>query len=196
MKIVCVGDSLTYGYRVPRRKVWTALAAERAGMEVLNRGVTGDTTGGMLARFGRDALDARPDAVFLMGGVNDLIMGAGAGVVHANLSAMVHQAFAAGCAPVLGVPIPLLPDEVREDWRRMADFPSLVGAVRELREWLGLFARTFGVQLVDFYTLFTGLGEAIGEYYLDGMHPNLRGNGLMADRFCAELAGKLRRARP
>ena len=31
MKLVCLGDSLTYGYGVPRRDCWVSLCAERTG---------------------------------------------------------------------------------------------------------------------------------------------------------------------
>lgn len=67
MKIVCLGDSLTYGYGVPRRDCWVSLAAEATGHTLVNRGINGDTTGGMLARFGRDVLSEQPDRVLLMG---------------------------------------------------------------------------------------------------------------------------------
>lgn len=54
MKIVCLGDSLTYGYGVPRKDGWVSLAAQATGHTLVNKGVSGDTTGGMLARFARD----------------------------------------------------------------------------------------------------------------------------------------------
>ena len=67
MKIVCLGDSLTYGYGVPRKDGWVSLAAQATGHTLVNRGVSGDTTGGMLARFARDVLAQRPRRVLLMG---------------------------------------------------------------------------------------------------------------------------------
>ena len=75
MKLVCLGDSLTYGYGVPRRDCWVSRVAECTGHTLVNRGINGDTSGGMLARFGRDVLDERPDRVLLLGGANDIIFG-------------------------------------------------------------------------------------------------------------------------
>ena len=43
MKIVCLGDSLTYGYGVPRKDGWVSLAARATGHTLVNRGVSGDT---------------------------------------------------------------------------------------------------------------------------------------------------------
>ncbi|MCD8140286.1 MAG: hypothetical protein LUE17_11010 [Planctomycetaceae bacterium] len=48
MKILCLGDSLTFGTGVTRSNAWTTLVHKQTGYEVVNRGVPGDTTGGML----------------------------------------------------------------------------------------------------------------------------------------------------
>ena len=96
MKVVCLGDSLTYGYGVPRKDCWASLTAARTGHTLVNRGVNGDTTGGMLARFGRDVLEERPQRVLLMGGANDIIYGGSDAPARLNLMAMVRQAEAAG----------------------------------------------------------------------------------------------------
>ena len=80
MIIACLGDSLTYGYGIPRPKVWTTLLARRTGIDVRNCGINGDTTGGMLARFHQHVVQAGADAVLIMGGFNDLALGTGLGV--------------------------------------------------------------------------------------------------------------------
>ena len=51
MELICIGDSLTYGYGVRRSECWTMLAAQESGWTVRNCGVSGDTTGGMLVRL-------------------------------------------------------------------------------------------------------------------------------------------------
>ena len=48
MKIVCLGDSLTYGFMVRRSKIWTKLSEDKTGFEIINEGISGDTSGGML----------------------------------------------------------------------------------------------------------------------------------------------------
>ena len=65
MKLICIGDSLTFGYGVRPSQRWTRLCAQETGWEIVNEGISGDTTGGMLVRL-RALLAERPlDAVAL-----------------------------------------------------------------------------------------------------------------------------------
>ena len=50
MKLLCLGDSLTYGYDVACEYRWTTRLAKERGISVCNEGLCGDTTGGMLYR--------------------------------------------------------------------------------------------------------------------------------------------------
>lgn len=51
MRLICIGDSLTFGYGVHLSQRWTQLCAQETGWELVNEGINGDTTGGMLARM-------------------------------------------------------------------------------------------------------------------------------------------------
>lgn len=51
MKLICIGDSLTFGYGVRPSQRWTRLCAQETGWEIVNKGISGDTTGGMLVRL-------------------------------------------------------------------------------------------------------------------------------------------------
>ena len=51
MRLICIGDSLTFGYGVHLSQRWTRLCAQETGWELVNEGINGDTTGGMLARM-------------------------------------------------------------------------------------------------------------------------------------------------
>lgn len=50
-KIVCIGDSITFGYEIKEAQKRTALLSEALGLEIVNCGVNGDTTADMLSRF-------------------------------------------------------------------------------------------------------------------------------------------------
>ena len=56
MKLIRIGDSLTFGYGVHLSQRWTRLCAQETGWELVNEGINGDTTGGMLARMQGDLL--------------------------------------------------------------------------------------------------------------------------------------------
>ena len=75
MELYCIGDSLTSGYGVSRRKCWTTITAEKSGMTVHNLGISGDTTGGMLVRTVTQVIpycDKYNSCVLVMGGHNDI----------------------------------------------------------------------------------------------------------------------------
>ena len=186
MKLVCLGDSLTYGYGVPRRDCWVSLCAERTGHTLVNRGITGDTAGGMLSRFGRDVLNERPDRVLIMGGANDIFLTGSDLRARADLGALVHQSVAAGIRPMLGLPIPDSPARVPPPWTELTDFFALEPVFRAYRDWLLRFAGIFRIQTVDFSLPAFAPPEGM-RLYLDGLHPNREGHRLMADALCAAL---------
>ena len=67
--VVFLGDSITQGWG-------GGLAAAFPGVKVANRGISGDTTRGVLVRLQEDVLALHPAAVVLLIGTNDLEMGA------------------------------------------------------------------------------------------------------------------------
>lgn len=185
MKIVCLGDSHTYALGVPRSEIWTKVAEDRLGVTVINKGISGDTSGGMLARFYHDVVDEKPQMVFIMGGSNDLIMETDLGVVRSNIMAMVHQAVYNNIMPVIGIPIKIDADNVREDWRSFTDFRRMSREIEEYRDWLIKFCTTFNVNYIDYYALFP---QKMMEYgftnmFLDGLHPTGQGNRVMGEIF-------------
>ena len=82
MKIICMGDSITYGFGLPDlSKRWSDLVSARTGHTLINRGVSGDTTGGMLARCQTQVFNQAPDVMVLLGGINDISITGGYRVI-------------------------------------------------------------------------------------------------------------------
>lgn len=194
-KIVCLGDSLTYGFGVRRGLVWTCLAASGGTVELINKGINGDTTGGMLARFSDDVEAQRPAAVLLMGGANDIILGAGGAVARANIAAMAHRAVARCILPIIGIPIAFsLP--VREDWAALADFTVASVEYNAYADWLRRFCAAFRFPMADFRAVLLAASEVEGPQalYLDGLHPSARGHEILAAALKQMLESGLARA--
>jgi len=63
---------------------------------VLNRGVNGERTDQIRLRFTRDVIQARPDLVIIVAGVNDIYQGRTAESVQAELLSMYSAARDAG----------------------------------------------------------------------------------------------------
>ncbi|MCB6608639.1 GDSL-type esterase/lipase family protein [[Clostridium] symbiosum] len=185
MKILCEGDSLTYGYGQPRTCIWTALCAGITGTELVNRGINGNTTGGMLAVLCRDLERETYDGVLLMGGENDLIYSGDLAGAKANMGAMVHMAFAASSQPVIGTAVLPCPP-IKESWRAWADAGETGEKRKEYSLWLREFSRLFRLPVIDFETEFPKRIAQRGceqrEYYMeDGLHPNRAGHEIMAE---------------
>jgi lysophospholipase L1-like esterase len=71
MKIICIGDSITYGQNVRADEAWPAVLGRLTGHDVRNAGVCGDTTRLGLERFPKDVQLHRPDVVVIQFGHND-----------------------------------------------------------------------------------------------------------------------------
>ncbi len=80
--IVFLGDSITQGWG-------DIMGGSFPGMKVANRGISGDTTRGMLIRLQDDVLALNPTAVVLLMGTNDLEEGAAPEVIAGNVKLIV-----------------------------------------------------------------------------------------------------------
>ena len=72
-----------------------------SGNNYVDRGVSGQNTTQMLARFQKDIINLNPKVVVIMGGTNDLAQGVTKQQILANISAMAEMADAAGIKVVL-----------------------------------------------------------------------------------------------
>ena len=80
--VVFLGDSITQGWG-------GGLGAAFPGVKVANRGISGDTTRGVLLRLQDDVLALDPAAVVLLIGTNDLEEGASPDTITGNLRLIV-----------------------------------------------------------------------------------------------------------
>ena len=91
--LIAFGDSLTAGYQLPRpdgfpAQLQVALEAKGYKVQVINAGVSGDTTSGGLERLDW-TLQNGADAVILELGANDMLRGIDPKVPRANLDKML-----------------------------------------------------------------------------------------------------------
>lgn len=183
MKIVCIGDSMTFGYGLKPSEKWVNILNSKGDNQFINRGSNGDTTGGMLARFRRDVLDEKPDMVYIMGGPNDYFMGLGIETVKANYTAMVSAAQTNGILPVVSSHIPQNVGHISERWTSIADIAGSAKKEREILDWFPAFAKSFGIKYIDtFHAFEDAVGERISDYYQeDGLHVNYEGSKVLAE---------------
>jgi acyl-CoA thioesterase-1 len=94
-RIVTLGDSNTAGFGVGRQEAFPArleamLRASGADVEVLNAGISGDTTQGMLGRL-ENAVPPGTQLVIVQGGYNDLRRGSSPATIAANIEAILSR---------------------------------------------------------------------------------------------------------
>ncbi len=176
--IAALGDSLTHGYGlpqgqgfVPQLQAW--LDAQGAEAQVINAGVSGDTTAGGLSRVGW-TLTPDVDAMIVALGGNDLLRGIDPGESRANLDGILAAAQAAK-VPVLLVGMKA-PGNYGPDYKQAFDaiYPELSAAYETL--YLDSF--------------FAGLGAAASDpaamrafAQADGIHPNADGVARIVEGF-------------
>ncbi|MDI1365347.1 MAG: arylesterase [bacterium] len=178
--VTVLGDSITAGLGLPARDALPAqlqAALERLGVRALVRGagVSGDTTGGGLARVDFSVASDTNVCVVALGG-NDLLQGADPGLTKANLRRIIEKLKARRIRVVLvGVRA-----------------PTLIGAAYA-REFTNLFpalARETGAILQpDFVTGVIGVPRLMQR---DGLHPNAAGARIVAERLAPSVAAALR----
>jgi lysophospholipase L1-like esterase len=189
--IVCHGDSLTEGSDFNKNYTWPLLVENRVNANIFNSGIGGDTSAGMLGRFYEDVVRHNPDIVLILGGTNDLWWDLDINLVQANIFAMTCQAQYHNIAPIVGLPLPLYMDNIRQQ-KMMAPvggWEKCVHKLAEMIESLAVSARENDIVCIDFYHIFLDAnGAVLGKYFLeDGLHPNKQGHLLMAEKMVEVL---------
>jgi len=175
--VVCLGNSLTeYGD-------WASLLGDA---DVVNRGIAGDNTFGMLERLG-DVIARRPKELFIEAGINDLAQEIPPGMVLANILVMMGKVKLA-CPGVRIYVCSVLP--TNGDAR--AEYPEVTGknaVVEELDGVLKTAVEEGGGVYVDLRSaVMDGNGELDRRFAkADGLHLNPAGYTVWAG-----LIGKIR----
>lgn len=175
-RIVCLGDSITFGYPYGPEASWVDICAGTSGLDLVNKGINGDTTWDMLARFWYDVVELEPAYVIILGGTNDIFSGISLEGIQNNVLYMVKEALDQGICPILGLPPPI------NIFRAGSFFPrSMIGSLARqltvLVNWIEEFATAQALPVLDFQAPLTDLdsGKAIPCYYGDDAHPNRSG---------------------
>ncbi|QDT61267.1 multifunctional acyl-CoA thioesterase I and protease I and lysophospholipase L1 [Stieleria bergensis] len=159
--VVFLGDSITQGWQDNFR-------GDFGDLNVANRGISGDTTRGMLYRLQEDVLDLDPKAVVMLMGTNDLEENATPEQIAAN----VKDILAALKKHDAEMPIVLchvFPSHASK--KRPAD------KINQVNQLFGDLARGDAqITVLDTWTLFADAsGDAKKEEFPDLLHPNAAG---------------------
>lgn len=180
-KIVAFGDSLTAGFGLSEKESYPYLLQERLradgyNYEVINAGVSGDTSLGGLERIDWTLEQDGIEILILELGANDLLRGMPVAKMKENLAEMIRRAKAKNVKVLLcGM---LAPPTMGSDYQRefVTAFPDL--ASEHKVEFLPF--------LLDGVALNKDLNQA------DGIHPNAEGTRLMMENIYSALRPMLK----
>lgn len=179
--VLCLGDSLTAGYGLSIDQAWPALAEARlreAGLQVelINAGVSGDTTAGGIRRL-EWLLTKRYDALVIALGANDGLRGLATGELERNLQRIIDLARAANPDIRILLAGMRAPPNMGEDYARAFEEVYLRVAQRN------------GIPRWPF--MLEGVGGVPDLNLEDGIHPNAEGQRRIAEMAAQHLRALL-----
>ncbi len=176
--IVAFGDSITAGFAVRRGfpSFWKEMLVRKfpeAKIEMINSGVSGDTTMDGLARLDWSVLSYEPDMVTINFGINDCVLGLGLEEFEMNFVEMVRRIRAGPESEIL-----LLSSQPLET-------PPYDRLVLDYYQAIERVAGEMDVGFVDVYKAWmerVRQGTPLGSLILSGLdHPNEAGYRIIAE---------------
>jgi acyl-CoA thioesterase-1 len=178
VSIVAFGDSITAGYAVRRGfpSFWKEMLSKKypdAEVELINSGISGDTSMDGLARLDWAVLSYEPDLVTINFGINDCVWGLGQEEFEANFVEMVRRIQVGPNSEIL-----LLSSQPLET-------PPYDLLVRDYYQSIERVAKQMDVGFVDVYGAWmerVGKGTPLSSLILPGLdHPNEAGYRVIAE---------------
>ncbi|WP_294374828.1 GDSL-type esterase/lipase family protein [uncultured Clostridium sp.] len=171
--IIFLGDSLTYGYGVPKEKSWVYLTAKRLNLNYLNKSQNGDTTPSMLSRYYSNVIKYNPSRIFIMGGTNDLLCGRKVLSISDNIEIMIKDGLKINAEIILGIPPKIIGSMANELFIPSSFYKYTEENLLNLKEQLICLSKKYKIKIINFYDIdFTN-------FYLDGIHISTEGNNIM-----------------
>lgn len=158
--IVFLGNSIT------ERGPWHELLP---GKVIMNRGIGGDNTFGVLARLS-DVTKYKPKKIFLLIGINDIGRGLPVDVITANYRRIVQRVRAESPKTVLCIQsvLPMNDAILKYDYLK-----NKKATVLALNRELKAIAAANGLTYIDLHEVFAdGKGDLKAAYTSDGIHIN------------------------
>ena len=175
--VLVVGDSISAAFGLETQEGWVTLLEARLlehnpEFKVINASISGETTGGGLARFPQLLSEHQPDYVIIELGGNDGLRGLSLTQMSSNLTRMVQQAKQQDAVVLLlGMRLP-----GNYGQRYTEAFYNVYQQIAEQEN----------VAVVDFFL--AGVGGEEGMMQADGVHPTQMAQPLLLDNAWQRLA--------
>ncbi len=160
--LVFLGDSITQGWGDDFQGAFADVA------KTANRGISGDTTRGMLIRLQQDVIAVKPKGVVILAGTNDLEEQADPTQVAANLESIVAElAKYDATMPIIVCEVSPSSESKKRPFEKISQVNALIRKA---------FYDSSQVTVLDTWTLFANENnDAKSEEFPDLLHPNALG---------------------
>ena len=179
--LLIYGDSISAGYGMDTDKQWSEelqkiLIKEKISLTIINKSLSGETTGGGLSRLENIIANSKPSYILIELGGNDALRGYPPAKIKNNIQEMINLSIKQG-VKVLLMQIRILPNYGR---RYQASFESLYKEVSEENN----------IPLVPFMLNDIALNKEL--MLDDGIHPNATAQPLIAEFLYTNLLPLMR----
>lgn len=192
-KIVVLGDSIAQSWPIncaeapsalpndpEDKRAWSAKAALATGHIVKNKGIGGNRTDQMIARFDVDVTPVKPDYVILVAGANNAIQGEDLAYLDPKIQELVDKIISIGAIPILANYMNI------NDSVANAIHPGVSDFLIAINTLITAIAARNGVMCINWY----GCLNPVTDFTPDGLHPNASGYDKMA-KVVAPILGTL-----
>jgi lysophospholipase L1-like esterase len=177
-RVVFFGDSITDNWSRQ------SFGGFFPGKPYVNRGIGGQTSGQMLARFRQDVIALRPRAVVILAGTNDVSGNVGPlepEIIQGYLTSLAELARLNGIKVVLAALLPVrdgVLDPGGKPIVRTKDRPP--ATLVAMNRWIADYARRNKHVFLDYHAAMADEAGALKpELTYDGLHPNAKGYAVM-----------------
>lgn len=174
--IIVLGDSISAGYQLPMAQAWPnridrKIKNQNMPYNVINAGISGDTTAGGLQRLPNLLREYNPVLVVIELGANDALRGQNINASKQNLARIIELSQKSG-SEILIVGVPLPPN-----------YGPLYA--RQFDGMYSSLANDHDIALLPF-----GFDNVLNNrelFLADGLHPNAQGHKLIAEHIFTSL---------
>ena len=168
--LLIYGDSISAGYGMDTEKQWSEelqkiLIEKKIGLTIINKSLSGETTGGGLSRLEKIIDNSKPSYILIELGGNDALRGYPPAKIKNNIEEMINLSIKKG-VKVLLMQIRILPNYGR---RYQTSFESIYKEVSEEND----------IPLIPFMLNDIALNKEL--MLDDGIHPNATAQPLIAE---------------
>jgi acyl-CoA thioesterase-1 len=171
-RIVFMGDSITDAWR---------LNEYFPGRELVNRGISGQSTNHLLGRFHQDVLSLAPRGVVILAGTNDISGSISLNQIEENLTMMGDLARAYGIKVAMASLLPVSDYHKDVDPSNERTVMRPLANIQALNRWIEGHCKSEGFVYVNYYAVVVdSTGQLQGDLSDDGLHPNAKGYRVMS----------------